>query len=908
MRMQLLIRGVFLTIAIALTGSIAFAQSVMLSGRVTTPGGEAVPGATVKLSSGGSTVAKGAYTDTRGRYTVKGIASGTYTVTVTAVGYQTKIVENVEANGGKLDITISETAIDMDVMVVTASRTLQKASEAPASVTVVEPRAIREAPKTNPVEHIRGVAGVDYAQTGISQQSATVRGFNNVFSGSLLTLTDYRPAGVPSLRVNVGYFVPASNEDIERMELVRGPGSALYGPNASSGVLNIITRSPFASKGTTLFMAGGQQDLINGGLRHAGTLGDNFGYKISGQYFSANDWRYNDDTLDVRFRDDSTVTRKNTHERYNVDAGVYYNMGENTTVQLTGGISEAVNTIEMTGLGAANGRNWRYTYVNAQITSGDFFAQTFYNKSDAGGTYFLRTGNPIVDKSDLLGVRVQDAYRVNDDIRLTYGADFFATNPVTEGTINGVNEDNDNYTEVGGYLQGDWKITSKLSALAAIRADRHSVINEMVLSPRVALMYKLDENSSVRATYNTAFSNPGTNDLFLDLLSAPDAFGLGRANPAWAVGVWGASAGRNGYTFNRTGGNVNFISQFDATRSNWIGLNNASAGGVWQTVTQVILPQLEAQAPANLRPLLRPFLTSIPAPQNIKGNLASLNPTTRTFIPMRPEDLQDVDKLRQTNTQTIELGYQGKVTDKLRVAIDAYHSTVTDFVSPLRVVTPNVFLDGASATAYIQPLLTGALVGQGIPQAQAEALAAQYAGLIGGAYAQVPVGTASPNETPHKGDILLAYRNYGKLSYYGSDFAFTYEMSPAWSVAGSASYINQNTFTGEDLGDATITDVIALNAPQYKSSLGLLHRNSSLGLSVGLQWRWVDGFYMNSGVYVGDVNAYHLLDLTAQYVIPGVEGLSFNLSATNLLDNRVEQFIGASTIGRLVQGRLTYNF
>jgi iron complex outermembrane receptor protein len=905
--MQLLIRGVFLTIAIALTGTIAFAQSVMLSGRVTAAGGAAVPGATIKLTAPNAPAAKGAYTDTRGRYSIKGIASGKYTLSVSAVGYQTKVMEDVDVSGGTLNITISETAIDMDVMVVTASRTLQKASEAPASVTVVEPREIREAPKTNPVEHIRGLAGVDYAQTGISQQNTTVRGFNNVFSGSLLTLTDYRPAGVPSLRVNVGYFVPASNEDIERMELVRGPGSALYGPNASSGVLNIITRSPFASKGTTLFVAGGQQSLINGGLRHAGTLSDNLGYKISGQYFSANDWEYRDAANDLK--DSNGVSRRNNaHERYNVDGGLYYTMGENTTVQLTAGMSEAINTIEMTGLGAANGRNWRYTYLNAQITSGDFFAQTFYNKSDAGGTFFLRTGNPIVDKSSLLGTRIQHAYRLNDDVRFTYGADYFATTPETEGTINGVNENNDNYTEIGGYLQGDWRITSKLSALAAIRADRHSVINEIVMSPRVALMYKLSDNSSVRTTFNTAFSNPGTNDLFLDLLSVKDAFGLGAVNPAWSVGAWGASAGRNGYAFNRTGGNVNFISQFDPTRSNWIGLNTASAGGVWQTVTQIILPQLEAQAPANLRPLLRPFLTGIPAPQNIKGNLATLNPTTRTFSPMGPNDLQDVSKLRQTNTQTIEVGYQGKVTEKLRVAVDAYHSTVNDFVSPLRVVTPSVFLDGASATAYIQPLLTGALMQQGIPQAQAEALAAQYAGLIGGAYAQVPVGTASPENTPHKGDILLAYRNYGQLSYYGSDVAFTYEVSPSWSVSGSASYINQNVFTGADLGDPTIIDNIALNAPKYKSAVGILHRNSSLGLSVGLKWRWVDGFYMNSGVYVGDVNAYHMMDLTAQYIIPGVDGLSFNLSATNLLDNKVEQFIGASMVGRLVQGRFTYSF
>lgn len=921
--MKILIRSFSLACIIAVSAVIAYAQG-SLSGRITGPSGQAVPGASIKVSVPNGSFTRGGYSDSRGRYAIKGLPDGDYSVTVTCVGYQKNVKEGVAISGASThDVSLIETAIDMDVTVVTASRVQQKASEAPASVTVVEPRAIREAPKATPVEHIRGLAGIDYSQTGIAQQNVSVRGFNNVFSGSLLTLTDYRPAGVPSLRVNVGYFIPASNEDIERMELVRGPASALYGPNASQGVLNIITRSPFASQGTTVFLAGGERGLINAGLRHAGTVGESFGYKITGQYFKADDWVFVDpveeasrsailsrDTLNLINRDTLKVgnRRNSPHERFNVDAGAYYMLGDNTMIQLNGGISQAVNTIEMTGLGAALGSDWRYTYVNAQLTSGDLFVQAFTNMSDAGNTYFLRTGNPIVDRSTLIGGRVQHAYNINDDIRLTYGADLFATNPVTDGTINGRNEDSDNYTEIGGYLQADWKITSDLSALAAIRADQHSVIGELVFSPRVALLYKLDENSSLRATFNTAFSNPGTNDLFLDLLSAPDAFGLSRVNPAWGVGVWGASVGSTGYTYNRTGGTLNFISQFDGTRSNWLGLNNAGSGGVWQTVTQIILPQLEAAAPDNLKPLLRPFLTGIPAPVNLKGNLATLNPTNRTFIPTAESSVLDVEKLRQTNTQTIELGYQGKITDKLRVAIDVYQSTVTDFISPLKVVTPNVFLDGASVTAYLKPLLKGALLGQGIPEAQAEAIASQYSGLIGGAYAQVPVGTASPNETPHKGDILLAYRNYGQLSYYGSDVAFTYELSPSWSVSGSASYINQNVFAGEDLGDGAGSDTIALNAPQYKSALGIMHRNADLGLNIGLQWRWVDGFRMNSGVYVGNVNAYHMLDLMAQYAIPGVDGLSLNVSATNLLDNQVQQFIGAAAIGRLIQGRLTYTF
>jgi outer membrane receptor protein involved in Fe transport len=170
-------------------------------------------------------------------------------------------------------------------------------------------------------------------------------------------------------------------------------------------------------------------------------------------------------------------------------------------------------------------------------------------------------------------------------------------------------------------VQADIKLTKDLSLLGAIRGDRHSIIDELVFSPRVAAMYKLDENSSVRATFNQAFSNPGTNDLFLDLLSTKDAFGLSAANPAFAVGVWGASAGRNGYTFNRTGNSYNYISQFDPSRSNWMPTTNVA--NMWQAVTGVITAN-PALAP------LKTLLTSL-APIAIGGTIATLNPTTRQF-------------------------------------------------------------------------------------------------------------------------------------------------------------------------------------------------------------------------------------------------------------------------------------
>src|SRR5690606_10829117 len=103
------------------------------------------------------------------------------------------------------------------------------------------------------------------------------RGFNNICSGALYTLTDHRIASVPSLRVNLMHFVPTTNEDLERIEVVLGPGSALYGPGTANGVLHMITRSPLLEQGTTFSFSGGERSLFHGTFRTAQLLSENLG-------------------------------------------------------------------------------------------------------------------------------------------------------------------------------------------------------------------------------------------------------------------------------------------------------------------------------------------------------------------------------------------------------------------------------------------------------------------------------------------------------------------------------------------------------------------------------------------------------------------------------------------------------
>ena len=103
-------------------------------------------------------------------------------------------------------------------------------------------------------------------RTGLISSNVVVRGFNNIFSGDVLNVVDDRIGSVPSLRINAYQLVPTSSLDYDKIEVIRGPASALYGPNASSGVIAITTKNPLEQEKqfeTTVSMTSGFTVLAN---------------------------------------------------------------------------------------------------------------------------------------------------------------------------------------------------------------------------------------------------------------------------------------------------------------------------------------------------------------------------------------------------------------------------------------------------------------------------------------------------------------------------------------------------------------------------------------------------------------------------------------------------------------------
>jgi outer membrane receptor for ferrienterochelin and colicins len=157
------------------------------------------------LDAAGQVAARGT-TDASGAYRLTGVPAGTYTVVISLLGYETERVADVQVAAGQtvtVPSALPSLALRLNPLVVSASRTQERVLDAPASVGIVDSRAVAERPALTPADHVRAMPGVDVITTGVQSTNIVARGFNNIFSGSLHMLTDHRIAGIPSLRVNL---------------------------------------------------------------------------------------------------------------------------------------------------------------------------------------------------------------------------------------------------------------------------------------------------------------------------------------------------------------------------------------------------------------------------------------------------------------------------------------------------------------------------------------------------------------------------------------------------------------------------------------------------------------------------------------------------------------------------------
>lgn len=167
-----------------------------------------------------------------------------------------------------------EELMNVEVVVTSAARHEQSLAKTPAAIFVLSSDDIRRSGATSIPEALRLVPGVDVARFDSNRWAVAIRGFNGQFANKLLVLVDGRSIYTPLFSGTWWDVADVPLEDIERIEVIRGPGAALWGANAVSGIINIITKSAAETQGTQASATVGTQDRFLGYLRHGGALED----------------------------------------------------------------------------------------------------------------------------------------------------------------------------------------------------------------------------------------------------------------------------------------------------------------------------------------------------------------------------------------------------------------------------------------------------------------------------------------------------------------------------------------------------------------------------------------------------------------------------------------------------------
>jgi iron complex outermembrane receptor protein len=386
---------------------------------------------------------------------------------------------------------------------------------------------------------LKEAKGVDFIQVGMTNIAINARGFNSSFNNRFLMVEDGRIAVLPENGLPVGQFTFTPKVDLAGMEVLVGPGSALYGPDASSGVLSLTTKDPRQFPGATLEATGGSRSYADVQGRYAGVTG-NLGYKVAGEYQTANDWEnylsYNAGGTVVAPGTAGSVSERALRNPIDWKAttargsgALVYYAGANR-LEVKGGMSRT-DGIGQTNVGRNQLSGWLYNTVQARYTTPHWYVNAYRAQSRSGESFALNryagaqltpaNANLTADSLRMLSdwpsdgrmyaAEVQGNYAVRPllNTSVVFGAQYrddvvssdrqWLTDRNTKKDIS-----ND---QQGIYAQTSTPLMPWLDVVLAGRYDKPSQYDAQ-WSPKAGIVLKPIADQAFRVTFNRAYKSP----------------------------------------------------------------------------------------------------------------------------------------------------------------------------------------------------------------------------------------------------------------------------------------------------------------------------------------------------------------------------------------------------------------
>ncbi len=485
----------------------------------------------------------GTLSSANGHFSLENIPFGEHTVSVAYIGYKTvqkTVLVDQSQNDVNIDFELDELSLELDAIVVTGTKTFKRRTNSPVMVNVINSKTIENVQACNLSEGLKFQPGLR-VETDCQTCNYTQLRMNGMGGGYSQILVNGRPIFSPLTGLYGMEQLPANM--IDRIEVVRGGGSSLYGSSAIGGTVNVITKIPRdnsyelnytyqnidgqtndntisgnatlisedGNSGVSFFLNRRQRDFYDANgdnfseipLINNTSIGSNVFFlpkdnqKLELNLSYINEYRFGGEMVEDKPAYLAQQSEERTHDVWMMSADYQINFNRDNSSLIT--------------------------YIAGQNTSRDHYTGIIPDEDAPEFDEFVTNPPYGVSEVSTVNVGLQLNHRLQDFLGgknvLSFGAEYIYDDvldeiPAYRYLIDQTTED------YGLFLQSDWEIIPELTLLSGVRMDQHNLVDDIVFSPRASLLYKYRENMQFRINYGGGFRAPQAFDTDLHIAFA----------------------------------------------------------------------------------------------------------------------------------------------------------------------------------------------------------------------------------------------------------------------------------------------------------------------------------------------------------------------------------------------------
>lgn len=414
----------------------------------------------------------------------------------------------VSATGQVAAVDLTQFSIEelMNVEIFSAAKKSQKLLDTPAAAFVITREDIRRSGATHIPDVLRMVPGVEVAQISASEWAISIRGFNNRFAGNLLVLIDGRSVYTPLFS---GVYWGAQDvllEDVESIEVVRGPGGALWGANAVNGVINIRTRQARDTQGALATVLEGNQEH-SAAFRYGGRLGENGHYRVYGKGFRRDALRNGEgerahdawDQVQGGFRADWSLSSRDDLTLQ----GDFYDGQPDQTLTIASLTPPSAPIVEDSV--DLHGGNLLLRWKRSLGTDSEWILQSYYDSNE-------RRETDLDQRINTFDIEFQHRFPWGDRQDITWGLGYRSIQDDLDGSFTVSFDPASRRTQLfSAFVQNEIRLLDDVFLTLGSKLE-HNDYTGFEIQPTARLLWKVDPQQSVWGAVSRAVRTPSRSD------------------------------------------------------------------------------------------------------------------------------------------------------------------------------------------------------------------------------------------------------------------------------------------------------------------------------------------------------------------------------------------------------------